>query len=212
VRTILRDIERLRARGITIETGQGRGGGIQLDPGQALPPARLGLEEVMALVVAVSLAQQDTLLPLGRPARSALHKLVATLPKPAAAELSRLLSRVFVGHPASSLVAATVSPVDDKVLGSFEQAFYGRRLLHFVYRDNRGHKSARHVEPHGLLLQTPAWYLLAFDTQKEAGRTFRMDRMARARVEDATFVPRSLRLFDDLLRDVKAAHTLRGRL
>ncbi|MCG5053043.1 MAG: WYL domain-containing protein [Myxococcales bacterium] len=211
-RTIHRDLARLRAHGVAVVTEPGRGGGLHLDPELSLPPVRLDLTEVMALVVAVSLAQQDTLLPLGKPARAALAKLVATLPKARSRELSRLLSRVVVGQGASPRVVATLTPVDARTLDAFEQAFFGNHRLRFRYCDQAGKTSTRRVEPHGLLLQTPAWYLLAFDIDKGAARTFRMDRITQAQVESTCFTPRSLQLFEATLKEVGAAERLSGRL
>jgi predicted DNA-binding transcriptional regulator YafY len=47
---------------------------------------------------------------------------------------------------------------------------------------------AREVEPHAILLNWPAWYLLSHDRLREDVRTFRLDRIETVRA--ATFVPR----------------------
>jgi hypothetical protein len=39
--------------------------------------------------------------------------------------------------------------------------------------DREGKESTRRVEPHGLLVETPVWYVLARDVEKAAPRTFR---------------------------------------
>ncbi|MCP3064866.1 WYL domain-containing protein [Myxococcus sp. K38C18041901] len=37
------------------------------------------------------------------------------------------------------------------------------------------------MEPHGLLVEAPVWYVLARDVEKSAARMFRMDRIQRPR-------------------------------
>ena len=54
--------------------------------------------------------------------------------------------------------------------------------LAFDYVDRRGQATRRTVEPHGLLAEVPAWYLLCRDRERRAVRMFRLDRMRRARV------------------------------
>jgi predicted DNA-binding transcriptional regulator YafY len=62
--------------------------------------------------------------------------------------------------------------------------------LGFQYRDQSGKTSWRRVEPHGLLVQSPVWYVLARDVDKAEPRTFRMDRISRPRIlADIRFRP-----------------------
>lgn len=50
--------------------------------------------------------------------------------------------------------------------------------LGFRYRDRGGRTSIRRVEPHGLLVMTPVWYVLGRDVDNGEPRMFRMDRVA----------------------------------
>jgi len=43
------------------------------------------------------------------------------------------------------------------------------------------------MDPHAVLVLTPAWYLVGFDPQRNAFRHFRMDRMSSASVLDQPF-------------------------
>jgi predicted DNA-binding transcriptional regulator YafY len=46
------------------------------------------------------------------------------------------------------------------------------------------------VEPHGLLVEPPVWYVLGRDVDKAEPRTFRMDRISRPRIlGDVRFRP-----------------------
>ena len=208
VRTIHRDLAELRARGVAVDGEPGRGGGLRIDPGRNLPPVRLELQEVIGLVLAVSLARHETTLPFGGAARSAVDKVIASLPQVRARDLRRLLSRVWIGAPASSTVQASLGPIPATVLERFEETFHRRRQLGFRYVDRHGRESARGVEPHGLLLQAPAWYLLAHDLDRDAPRMFRLDRMSRPYLRESEFRPRPLHLFDALIDDAVKARSL----
>lgn len=91
-----------------------------------------------------------------------------------------------------------------EVLQAFEEAFHRGKSLSFAYVDRRGTPSHRHVEPHGLLLQAPAWYLLAYDLERDAPRMFRLDRMAEPRLGERDFLPRPLSVFEPLVTEVVA--------
>jgi len=56
--------------------------------------------------------------------------------------------------------------------------------------DRAGAETRRTIEPHGLLVQSPVWYILARDVEIREPRTFRMDRISRSRVvQRITFQP-----------------------
>jgi predicted DNA-binding transcriptional regulator YafY len=205
LRTAHRDIAALRERGAPIQGDPGVGGGLRLDPMEHLPPVPLRHDELMGLIIAASLARRARAVPFGAAADAAVQRLVAALPDTRARELRRALDRVLVGPPASPAVAADQADVDDEVLSAFERAFTATRNLAFGYLDRHGRPSAREVEPHGLLLQPPACYLLAFDLDRDGPRMFRLDRIQRPISLLATrFTPRPLEVFQPLLTDVDA--------
>lgn len=202
VRTLHRDLAELRERGVPIESEPGRGGGIRLDPARSLVPIRLSLDEVVGLLVAVTLSRRAANIPFGRAAQHAMDKVLASLPEGRARSLKRTLQRVVVGAPASPQVVASLVDVQPAVLDAFERGFSEQRALSFAYVDRTGVSSRRHVEPHGLLLQTPAWYLLALDIERAAPRMFRLDRISRPSLLTQAFEPLPLSVFEVLLRDV----------
>ena len=76
------------------------------------------------------------------------------------------------------------------ILRIFEEAFSAGLGLRFGYRDREGKVTSRRVEPHGLLVQSPVWYVLARDLEKGEPRMFRMDRIrAPAKLEGHAFRP-----------------------
>jgi predicted DNA-binding transcriptional regulator YafY len=203
LRTAHRDIETLRARGEPIEGGPGPGGGFRLDPLRSLPAVRFDVDEVVALVMAAALAVAAGA-PFGFSAQRAVDRAMGTLPASRAAELRRVLSRLVVGPPASPAVVGTLGPVAEEVLRSFEAAFTARKALGFDYVDRYGVATTRRAEPHGLLAQLPAWYLLALDLDRGAPRMFRLDRIFRPCVLSESFQPDAHRVFDPLIEQVGA--------
>jgi predicted DNA-binding transcriptional regulator YafY len=78
-------------------------------------------------------------------------------------------------------VRASLGETPRELLRIFEQAALGGVGLGFQYRNRDGTLATRQVEPHGLAVQTPVWYILALDLEKREPRMFRMDRIAAPR-------------------------------
>jgi predicted DNA-binding transcriptional regulator YafY len=62
----------------------------------------------------------------------------------------------------------------------------------FTYRTRQGAVAERRVEPHRLVTTERRWYLVAHDLDRDAWRTFRVDRMADIRLTGHTFEARPL--------------------
>lgn len=181
-RTLLRDLALLRERGIPISGEPGPGGGVRLEGERGVTAVHLSLGEIVTLWLAARLSQAGSELPWGSAASSGLAKLLASLPRARAAALRALCRRVVVGPPASTSVSASAGKPPSELLGLFEQAFSSGTALAFQYRDREGKGTQRRVEPHGLLVQSPVWYVLGRDIDKDAPRTFRMDRITQPRL------------------------------
>lgn len=181
-RTVLRDLAALRDQGVPVEAQAGPGGGFRLDRDRGLVAVHLAPGEVIALWLAGTLAAAASSTPWGHAAGGALEKLLSSLPLARARALRALARRVVVGRPASPRVYAELRPPSRELLAAVERAFAGDACLAFDYVDRRGQPTSRTVEPHGLLAEVPAWYLLCRDRERRAVRMFRLDRMRRARV------------------------------
>ncbi len=189
-RTILRDLDMLRARGWPIPSETGPGGGVYLDRDRGAAAVHLNLDEVVSLWVAARLSTSGSLLPWSSSARAALDKILSTLPPSRARALRRLARRVIVGRPAAPRVVADLGRPPPQLLVAFERAFTDHLCLVIHYEDRHGKRTRRRIEPHGLMVEVPAWYMLARDTAHGGARLFRMDRIRRVRVlPDAPFVP-----------------------
>lgn len=189
-RTVLRDLGTLRARGMPITGETGPGGGLRLEGDRGVTAVHMSVPEVAALWLAARLSREASDLPWGGAAVSALAKLLGSLPAGRARELKALARRVFVGPPASADIRAGAGAPPAELLRLLEKAFSVGIGLGFSYSDRAGRTSMRRIEPHGLLVETPVWYLLSRDVDKGEPRTFRMDRVSRPRlIADLHFRP-----------------------
>jgi predicted DNA-binding transcriptional regulator YafY len=210
-RTLLRDLGALRERGLPISGEAGRGGGVRLEGARGVAAVHLSLSEVVSIWIAARLSRAASELPWGEAASSGMDKLLSSLPAPKARALRALCRRVVVGQPASAQIRAGAGPCPPELLSLFEQAFSAGIGLGFRYTDREGRITQRRIEPHGLLVQTPVWYVLARDVDKAEPRMFRMDRIARPRIlPEVTFRP-DLQILEAQLPEIEAWRPLTGR-
>lgn len=180
-RSVRRDLAALRDRGLRIDADPGPGGGVRLRE-RGVAAMQLTLNEVITLWLSCGLSQSTVDLPWSHLADSALSKLLASLPPSRAQALRTMCRRVVVGRPASTRTRDGVGSGSKEVGTVFEEAFERSVALNFHYTDREGRLSVRRVEPHGLLVQAPVWYVLGRDVDKAAPRMFRMDRITQPRV------------------------------
>lgn len=177
-RTVLRDISSLRDQGYVIYSEPGPGGGVQLDPRSVHRTARLTVAEVFALIVTVSATDAARALPFAALADAGLAKIEKALPEDSLRDLRRLLACLHVGRLSPLQDLSDMGAMDPDLLPAFETAFLERQKLRFVYRDARGRKTEREVEPQALLILPPLWYLVSYDPARQDFRHFRMDRIS----------------------------------
>ncbi|WP_163992813.1 helix-turn-helix transcriptional regulator [Pyxidicoccus caerfyrddinensis] len=203
VRTIRRDLSRLAARGVPIESDAGRGGGVRVPPRTGLGRVQLDAREVLDLMLALALAEQ-----LGSPlmlstVKGLRQKLSASFPPEERSRVSGLRRRILVG-PSSRNVTATWKAPSAAVLRPIQDSFFEQRALELTYRANDV-STVRVVEPHYLLLSWPAWFLLVWDHLRGAVRMLRVDRIESARLTGSTFRVRSSESMLATLGDIFSA-------
>ena len=200
-RTVLRDLATLRERGWPIRADTGPGGGIRLERDRGVAAVHLTVDELASLWLATKLSESVSAVPWSHAARAALDKALASLPVERVRTMRRLVRRIVVGRPAAPRIVRDLGRPTPEVLAAFERAFSRNLCLGFDYGDRHGRQTSRLVEPHGLLVEVPAWYLLTRDTASGQARMFRMDRIQRVEVvEDRPFRPD----FDGLYDQVRA--------
>src|SRR3954454_3614115 len=136
-------------------------------------PARLLPVEAKALVAAIDLLGDH--IPEGSLA-SAREKIVAALGRDPATE---------------GLQITTASGDDSEVAQVVSRAIAESRLLELeYYKENEDEFTKRCVEPYQLLNGQEGWYVHAFDPERHAPRSFRLDRIRTATMTDEEFEPR----------------------
>jgi predicted DNA-binding transcriptional regulator YafY len=178
-RTIFRDLAALRASEVPIEADAGHGGGVRLSRAYSLPPLGLSIEEAVSLWLAVQVST-EVLDPTGPALLGALEKVIAGIPAGHRDAFAEVIGRIVIGTPPWPQVAARADRIDAEVFRACERSVVGAHRLVIAYTDKRGASTRRVVEPHGLLVQAPVWYLLAVDQLRGAPRSFRLDRIRSA--------------------------------
>ncbi len=197
-RTVIRDLATLREHGVPIETESGPGGGVRLERDRGVVAVHFALDELIALWLSATLSASAMSAPWSEAAKRGLNKVLASLPRDRARTLRALVKRVVVGRPASPRIYAELGPIAPDLLTQVERCFTKNRCLAFDYVDRHGKATHRTVEPHGLVVETPAWYLLCRDVEKSTPRLFRIDRIRRARMlDERPFQPDFVAVFDE---------------
>jgi predicted DNA-binding transcriptional regulator YafY len=136
-------------------------------------PARLLPLEAKALVAAIDLIGEH--LPEGSLA-SARQKIVDALGEDPADE---------------GLQITTAKGDDSEVARVVSGAITARRLLRIeYYKENEDEFTARTIEPYKLANGQEGWYVHSFDLEKDATRSYRLDRIREATVLAERFEPR----------------------
>ena len=185
-RTVLRDLSALRDQGYVIHADVGRGGGVQLDPRSVQTTARLSVPEVFALLLSVAAMRAAGNLPFSDLADAGLARIEKALPPDKVKDLRALLDCLHVGRLSPQQDLSDMGRMDPALLSAFEAAFLRRQRLRFAYRDAKGTRSLREVEPQAMLILPPLWYLVAWDPARNDFRQFRMDRISAPEAVEGT--------------------------
>ncbi|MDX3186805.1 YafY family protein [Streptomyces sp. MN03-5084-2B] len=183
VRTVRRDVERLRSLGYPVHATPGVAGGYRLGAGAALPPLLLDDDEAVAVAVGLRTAAGGTVSGIEETSVRALAKLEQVLP-------ARLRPRVGALQAATVSVPGAGPTVDASVLTAIAAACRDHERLRFGYGDRAGSPTQRSVEPLRLVHTGRRWYLVAFDLDRADWRTFRVDRITGVPAAGFRFTPR----------------------
>jgi predicted DNA-binding transcriptional regulator YafY len=172
LRTVRRDVERLRELGYPVRATMGAVGGYKLVAGAAMPPLLLDDEEAVAIAVGLRAGAAQAVAGIEEASVRALAKLEQVLP-------SRLRQRVgALGAATEPMLTWERPTVDPDTLTTVAGAITAHERLRFGYRSHDGTASDRLVEPHRLVSAGRRWYLVAYDSERGDWRTFRMDRVS----------------------------------
>ena len=155
-----RDKSDLRGLGVPVDTVASDSGddieGYRIE-GRAydLPAVAFGDDELAALALAV------TATGLGDPATRGLRKL----------EVAR------GGESSRTHTSAFELALDDPNRSTLSEAQLTRTKVRFTYQRADGESAARLIEPHGMIYRRGHWYVVGRDDDRDAMRSFRLDRI-----------------------------------
>ncbi|HWM00773.1 MAG TPA: YafY family protein [Actinophytocola sp.] len=182
-RTVRRYAEHLTDLGIPIESRRGRYGGYRLTPGYKLPPLMLTDDEAVAVMLGLVAGRRTGLVTAeAAAAESASAKVRRVLPAALGERLDALLSAAGFTAPARQ-----ANPPGTAVLLVLAEAARRRQPVEIDYTTWRGGASRRTLEPYGLVFHSGRWYVTGADSLRAEIRTFRLDRVAAARLLPGTF-------------------------
>jgi predicted DNA-binding transcriptional regulator YafY len=182
VRTVRRDIQKLRDLGYPVHATPGAAG-YRLGAGAKLPPLLLDDEEAVAVAIGLRTAASGTVTGIEETSLRALAKLEQVLP-------SRVRHRVNLLHSVTVTIPAAGPTVDPDVLTLVAAACREHTRLRFDYRSHDDIESVRDTEPHRLVNTGRRWYLIGWDTDRRDWRTYRVDRIHPSIPTGPRFTPR----------------------
>ncbi|HWD63073.1 MAG TPA: YafY family protein [Humibacter sp.] len=170
-RTVRRDIDRLREMGYPVEADLGIHGGYRLVAGTSMPPLLLEDDEAVAVALGLRTIAAQGLPGLEDAGIRALAKLSKSLP-------ARLRHRVQTLSSSTMTWRSRTTPVaDPDILTILASAASNRERVRLDYVRRDGAHGPRHIEPRQLVNAHGRWYLVAFDVERDAWRTFRAERI-----------------------------------
>lgn len=199
LRTITRDIELLRNRGVPIETERGRGGGVRLERNWGVGRLNLNYAEAVDLLISIAVAEQ-----MGSPLflanlASTRRQLIASFSADKRERVEGLKSRILIGSTASTMVQGSLDTANHRVIQKLHQSFLDLRTITITYQGGTGEITKREIEAHYILLNYPVWYVLAFDHLRNDLRTFRCDRIQGIETSETRFRLLPKEQFDPLI-------------
>ncbi len=189
VRTLYRDIQALVALGAPIDGEAGVG--YVLRPGFFLPPLMFTADELEALVLGARWVEGCQDGGLSRAAALALAKIAAASPD----ELKRRIDEAGL-WPVNSRWRETDAPL----LATVREAMRAEKTLHIDYADEKGAATARAIWPAALAYYEEKQIIAAWCLLRQDFRSFRIDRVTSARIDDEGFGRRRAVLMADFWR------------
>lgn len=185
LRTLRRDVDRLRELGYPVDANRGVSGGYQLQAGASLPPLLLDDEEAVAIAVGLRTAAGGVVAGIEETSVRALSKIVQVMPP-------RLRRRVDALQEFTVPAVLSGPTVDAGTLSTLAQACRDDERLGFGYTKRDGEAGRRTVEPHRLVSLGRRWYLVAYDLERHDWRSFRVDRLSEPVATGVRFRQREL--------------------
>ncbi|MFC4812213.1 helix-turn-helix transcriptional regulator [Paenibacillus sp. GCM10023250] len=182
-RTIHRDMQALSVAGIPVYADRGNGGGWSLPEGYRSRLTGMTAGEISSLLF---LQASDVVRDLGLTGstRSAMNKLLSALPPAARRDAEIARERLHVDGAGWR----DAGPRDAGAsLAVVQEAVWAAKKLRTQYRSSDGEAKDKLLRPLGLVVKSGIWYVMALSEPDDEVRTYRISRMADARMTDDAF-------------------------
>lgn len=186
VRTVRRDIDRLRSLGYMVHATAGVGGGYQLGAGETVPPLLLSDEEAVTVAAGLLTVSAGARPGFEQSALGTLTKLEQLLPP----RLKRRLQAL--SKATDSLGRGELQSINTAILLDLAMACHQHEEVTIRYNDREGKVTRRTIEPHRLVTAGRTWYVPSWDTGRLDWRTFRVDRIESIAGTGRRFTPRRI--------------------
>jgi predicted DNA-binding transcriptional regulator YafY len=180
-RTVRHYVTLLQDMGIPIEAERGRAGGYWLRPGFKLPPLMFTEDEALALTLGLVAVRRLGLAAAAPAVEGALAKVEQVMPATLRARIQAVQETLVFER--SSLHAA---PSSATVL-TFSIAAQQRRRVQMRYRAWGDHETERELDTYGVVYYDGRWFAVGHCHLRAGLRMFRLDRVLRAELCEATF-------------------------
>lgn len=169
VRTIQRDIDSLCLAGIPITALPGAAGGYELSEGFQMDRHIATADDYSYIVTALQ----------GLLSATNDRKAETTLEKIAAMSKSDDVGMI--------LDFSVLREGDETLLQTLQSAVLSKRVVRFSYTNNNCETRTHSVEPIAVIYRWYGWYLLAYSTEKQDYRTYKLVRMSELEITDFPF-------------------------
>ncbi|MEY1554346.1 helix-turn-helix transcriptional regulator [Yoonia sp. R2331] len=187
LRTVHRDLDILRERGLPIEAERGRGGGVRLPSTWGIGRVSLTRGETLDLLIGLAIGETAYgAFQMGH-SGAIRRKLLASFSHVDQRRIGTLRRRIRIGATASGAIVDSFSTTPMQISSALKEAFVLCRNLQIDYRDGQSQMTTREIEPHYLLVNPPVWYVICWDHLRGAPRTLRCDRIAKATLAQTPF-------------------------
>lgn len=171
IRTIYRDIDVISSAGIPIYATQGKGGGIFILEDFVLDKSLFSKDEQEQLMMALQ----------------GLHVAKNENDE----ELLTKLSGIFQSK-ASNWIEVDYTDwfqafLKEDVFDTIKQAIFQRHTITFLYFNQKGEQSNRHIKPLKLIFKGKDWYVYGICLEKRAERFFKLTRIKQLMITEQSF-------------------------
>lgn len=186
IRTIYRDIKALEHAGVPIITEEGKG--YSLMEGYRIPPVMFTENEANALITIEQIVLNNSDSSLITAYTDAVSKIKSVLLYAAQDKVEFLANRIAVSPVMQSNHTSSSLTVIQNALTAF-------KILNITYQSEKAQETERKIEPFALYYTLQeSWALIAYCQLRKDYRMFRLDRIKKIELLEASFKPHDLTL------------------